>query len=80
MHDTKHKFRQAGWESVGILPEDGSQSPAQCLESKKCNLSTRLARNGRLQLTFFNLTAGFRPKWMKFLVPRETLTMMILAN
>lgn len=78
--DMRHKFRQAGWESVGILPEDGSQSPAQCLESKKCNLLTCLARNGCLQLTFFNLTAGFRLKWMMFLVPKETLTMRILAN
>lgn len=77
---TRHKFRQAGWESVGILPEDGSQSPTRCLESKKCTLSACLAKNGCLQLIFLNLTVEFRPKWMKSLVPRETSAMRILAN
>lgn len=78
--DMRHKFRQAGWISRHFCLRMGVKVQVNVWEVKKCNLSTCLARNGRLQLTFFNLTAGFRPKWMKFLVPRETLTMRILAN
>lgn len=77
---TRRRFRQAGWESVGILPKDESQNPTQCLESKKYTMSDCLKRNEHLQLTSFNFSAEFRLKWMKSLVLRETLSMRILAN
>lgn len=78
--DARHRFRQAGWESVGILPEDENQSATQCLESKKCTLSLCLTRNRCLQLIFLNFSAEYKLKWMKSLVLRGTLSMRILAN